>query len=100
MRNYYLTAIAGFIFLATTLMGPVLRTQSSAVSNQLPAPGQSSAEQNQASDSLVSAPASGVDNMSREANPGDPLLDVTPLPKGKVTIEGATVAKIDPIRNR
>ena len=100
MRNHYLTAIAGFIFLATTLVGPVLRAQSSAVSNQSSAPGQSSAEQKQASDSSVSAPSAGVDNLSREANPGDPLLDVPPLPKGKVTMEGGTVAKIDPIRNR
>lgn len=39
------------------------------------------------------------DALSREANPGDPLLDVPPLPKGKVTMEGGLVTKIDPIRN-
>jgi len=40
-----------------------------------------------------------ADVLSREANPGDPLLDVPPLPRGKVTMEGGIVAKIDPIRN-
>src|SRR5205085_9972973 len=33
-------------------------------------------------------------------SPGDPLLDVPPLPKGKVTLVGGNVLKIDPIRNR
>jgi len=40
------------------------------------------------------------DTLSPEANPGDPLLDVPPLPKGKVTMEGGVVTKVDPIRNR
>lgn len=40
------------------------------------------------------------DVLSREANPGDPLLDVPPLPKGRVTMEGGIIAKVDPIRDR
>src|SRR5207248_3228056 len=56
---------------------------------------------NQAPDSpAVPATQPLMDNLSRAANPGDPLLDVPPLPKGKVTMEGGTVSKIDPIRNR
>jgi hypothetical protein len=44
------------------------------------------------------APAADV--LNRESNPGDPLLDVPPLPKGKVTLVGGRVGKIDPIADR
>ena len=40
------------------------------------------------------------DVLDRQSNPGDPLLDVPPLPKGKATLVGGRVGKIDPIRNR
>ena len=33
-------------------------------------------------------------------SPGDPLLDVPPVPKGKTTLVGGNVTKIDTIRNR
>ena len=33
-------------------------------------------------------------------SPGDPLLDVPPVPKGKTTLIGGNVTKIDTIRNR
>jgi hypothetical protein len=45
-------------------------------------------------------PAGSQPKDAQEANPGDPLLDVPPLPKGKVSVVGGTVAKIDQIRNR
>lgn len=45
-----------------------------------------------------SAPSS--DSLSRESNPGDPLLDVPPLPKGNVTLVGGRLRKIDPIRDK
>ncbi len=41
-----------------------------------------------------------ADVLNRESNPGDPLLDVPPLPKGKVTLVGGRVGKIDPIGDR
>ncbi len=51
-----------------------------------------------ASNGNSSAPPSGI--LDRESNPGDPLLDVPPLPKGKATLIGGRVEKIDPIRDR
>lgn len=45
-----------------------------------------------------SAPSS--DSLSRESNPGDPLLDVPPLPKGNVTLVGGRLRKVDPIRDK
>lgn len=47
-----------------------------------------------------SSTAPNADSLSRENNPGDPLLDAPPLPKGKATLVGGRVGKIDPIRNR
>jgi len=45
-----------------------------------------------------STPAADV--LNQESNPGDPLLDVPPMPKGKVTLVGGRVGKIDPIGDR
>jgi len=45
-----------------------------------------------------SAPTGNI--LDRESNPGDPLLDVPPLPKGKATLVGGRIEKIDPIRDR
>ena len=42
----------------------------------------------------------GPESLSRESNPGDPLLDVPPLPNGKVTLVGGRLRKIDPIRDK
>ncbi len=58
------------------------------------------------SNSGVSAPGNenpsvaSSDVLDRQSNPGDPLLDVPPPPKGKATLVGGLVGKIDPIRNR
>ena len=103
MRNTYLPAgFAAVALLCTVLRGPALRAQGSAVPTSASAPVSTSTapsqDTNSASSPQVSTPA--ADDLSREANPGDPLLDVPPLPKGKVTMEGGTVAKIDPIRNK
>jgi hypothetical protein len=38
--------------------------------------------------------------LDQENNPGDPLLDVAPMPKGKATLIGGRIEKIDPVRNR
>jgi len=57
-------------------------------------PGASAPESNGSS----TTPAADV--LNRESNPGDPLLDVPPLPKGKVTLVGGRVGKIDPIGDR
>lgn len=51
-------------------------------------------------DSSGNSSAPAGDLLDRESNPGDPLLDVPPLPKGKATLVGGRVAKIDPIRDR
>jgi hypothetical protein len=62
-----------------------------------PAPGAgAAAPQTNTGDS--SAPQSSI--LDRESNPGDPLLDVPPLPKGKATLVGGRIEKIDPIRDR
>jgi hypothetical protein len=46
-------------------------------------------------------PSSGPNGiLDRENNPGDPLLDVPPLPKGKATLVGGKIEKIDPVRDR
>src|SRR5207244_12650071 len=46
----------------------------------------------------VSSPATKpeLDQLNR---PGDPLLDVPPVPKGRTTLHGGHVTKIDTIRN-
>ena len=36
----------------------------------------------------------------RERSGADPLLDLPPLPNGKMTVIGGTVAKLDPVRDR
>lgn len=46
------------------------------------------------------SPAPTSDSLSRESNPGDPLLDVPPLPKGNVTLVGGRLRKIDLIRDK
>lgn len=46
--------------------------------------------------SASAAPAAAA---SASSNPGDPLLDVPPLPRGKVSFVGGNVAKVDTIRN-
>ena len=47
-----------------------------------------------------SSSTSDADPLGRESNPGDPLLDVPPLPKGQVTLVGGRLRKVDPIRDR
>ena len=51
---------------------------------------------NQDQPAQASQPANGANNGQSD----DPLLDVPPLPKGKVTLVGGTVHNIDQIRNR
>ena len=102
MRNKFLpAAVAAIALLFSVFRAPTLHGQSTTAPSPAPTSTQSSTPSNESRD-LNSAPQTSAptDNLSREANPGDPLLDVPPLPKGKVTMEGGTVAKIDPIRNR
>src|SRR5215472_10821421 len=58
------------------------------------------AAQNPAEDPVI-APPPGAENGGDAASiAGDPLLNPPPLPKGKVTMIGGVVGKIDPIRSR
>lgn len=46
------------------------------------------------------ASSASPDVLDRQSNVGDPLLDVPPLPNGKVTLIGGRISKIDPVRDR
>src|SRR5437588_4518519 len=101
MRNKFLpAAAAAMALLFSVFRVPTLQGQSTTASSPAATSTQSSTASNESGDLNAAPQTSAPDNLSREANPGDPLLDVPPLPKGKVTMEGGTVAKIDPIRNR
>lgn len=102
MRNKFLpAAFAAVALFCTVFLASSLEGQSTTIPSDAPTSKQSSTVPSQNGD-LSAAPQNSqpTDNLGREANPGDPLLDVPPLPKGKVTMEGGTVAKFDPIRNR
>src|SRR5437879_5285291 len=79
-----------------------------AVNSNPPAPGTKSAATQQSSPpskSQPAAPQASAQPADADKNPAaeddhDPLLDVPPLPKGKVTLLGGTVARVDQIRNR
>jgi hypothetical protein len=45
-------------------------------------------------------PAKTNPEAQRESSGADPLLDLPPLPEGKLTLIGGTVAKLDPVRDR
>ncbi|HET7208017.1 MAG TPA: hypothetical protein VFI95_15680 [Terriglobales bacterium] len=45
-------------------------------------------------------PAKSNPEAERERSGADPVLDLPPLPDGKLTLVGGTVAKLDPIRDR
>src|SRR5437588_2740470 len=101
MRNKFLpAAAAAMALLFSVFRAPTLDGKSTTAPSNAPTSTQSSTASNESGNLNPAPQTSAPDNLSREANPGDPLLDVPPLPKGKVTMEGGTVAKIDPIRNR
>ncbi len=88
-------------------MSSVAMCQSAVNSSNPPSPGAQSAAQ-QSSKQPTSQPAaqqSSAQPADADKNPAaeddhDPLLDVPPLPKGKVTLLGGTVARVDQVRNR
>lgn len=89
-----------YFLLAIVLSGVLALAQTNATANPAPGPAGSSGLSTTAAKPASSGLAAEKSNASGANEEYDPLLDVPPLPKGKVTLIGGTVTGIDRVRDK
>ena len=100
---------SGCRFAAMIVLAAMCAAQSAPNSQQsggVSAPGSGNAGTGMNSPAITNAPAlnnavsSPAAASARPAGDRDPLLDLPPLPKGKIALQGGTLVQVDPVRNR